>query len=318
MTWRLAKSLEALRAQINAAYPNRSKASDGTIGDAAHASRSSDHNPWVKDGAVGVVTALDITHDPANGVDIQKLADALVASRDSRIKYIICNGRIVSGSGQKQPAWTWRNYTGSNMHTKHVHISVKGSKAAYDDTGAWHIGGGKAPADKVEPKQSVLKKGSKGPFVTELQANLNSLGYAVGEADGVFGARTETAVKAFQKARGITVDGWAGPRTLDMIGRAMAEKAAKPRIAKAEKTVPQTADNAVKKETSWFGKIAGWLTAGGAVASGAAGSVFEADWTTVLAVAGGVVLVGGVVVVGFLLLGSRVAAKFDEINKRAG
>src|SRR5690606_32869264 len=115
--WRLAKSLDVLRGQINKAHPSRSKISDGTIGDAAHSSRNSDHNPWVKDGAMGVVTALDITHDPDNGVNIQQLADALVASRDDRIKYIICNGKIVSGSGQGNPAWVWRNYTGANQHT---------------------------------------------------------------------------------------------------------------------------------------------------------------------------------------------------------
>ncbi|HKV33547.1 MAG TPA: hypothetical protein VJP89_04485, partial [Pyrinomonadaceae bacterium] len=61
MAWRVAKSLLRLREQINELAPNRSKASDGTIGDAAHASRKSDHNPWVKDGSIGVVTAMDIT-----------------------------------------------------------------------------------------------------------------------------------------------------------------------------------------------------------------------------------------------------------------
>src|SRR5690606_2513581 len=128
-----------------------------------------DHNPWMRDGATGVVTALDITHDPVNGVDIQKIADALVASRDDRIKYIIANGRIVSGSGQKQPAWQWRAYSGSNKHTRHIHISVKASKALYDSTAPWAVAG--SPAGKVTPSQSVLKSGSKGPFVIELQRN---------------------------------------------------------------------------------------------------------------------------------------------------
>ena len=71
--WRVAKSLEHLRTQVNNAFPNRSKASDGTIGDISHQGRESDHNPWVVDAGIGVVTALDVTHDPAHGCDAGKL-----------------------------------------------------------------------------------------------------------------------------------------------------------------------------------------------------------------------------------------------------
>jgi hypothetical protein len=46
MAWRVARSLEVLLGQFNAACPGRSKASDGSIGDAAHATRDSDHKPW--------------------------------------------------------------------------------------------------------------------------------------------------------------------------------------------------------------------------------------------------------------------------------
>jgi hypothetical protein len=124
--------------QVNRAYPNRSKASDGTIGDAAHASRSSDHNPWVKDGKTGVVTAIDFTHDPDSGLDAGALGKALIASRDSRIKYIIWDRKIISGEDGPSP-WRWRKYSGKNPHNKHVHISVKSSKASYDDTSPWTI-----------------------------------------------------------------------------------------------------------------------------------------------------------------------------------
>ena len=92
--WRVAKSLEVLRDQVNSAHPGQRKDNDGTIGDAAHQTRTSDHNPWVKDGAVGVVTALDITHDPAHGVDTYAMAETLRRSRDRRIKYVISNRHI--------------------------------------------------------------------------------------------------------------------------------------------------------------------------------------------------------------------------------
>ena len=55
--WRVAESLQRLLDQVNQMAPVRSKASDGAIGDASHQTRDSDHNPWVTDGNIGVVTA---------------------------------------------------------------------------------------------------------------------------------------------------------------------------------------------------------------------------------------------------------------------
>lgn len=135
--WRLAKSLEQLRAQINQAYPSRSKVSDGTVGDIAHSARASDHNP----NAAGVVCAFDCTHDSENGCDAQDLADALVVSRDERIKYLIWNKRMCSSyPAHGKPAWTWRPYSGSNPHQKHIHVSVQDSKILYDSVAEWDIG----------------------------------------------------------------------------------------------------------------------------------------------------------------------------------
>lgn len=48
--WRAAEALRQLRRQVDAAFPGRVKANDGTVGDAAHQSRASDHNPWIDDG----------------------------------------------------------------------------------------------------------------------------------------------------------------------------------------------------------------------------------------------------------------------------
>ena len=58
--------------------------------------------------------------------------------------------------------------------------------------------------------EPVLKKGSTDPAVRDLQDALKVLGHDPGPIDGVFGAKTETAVKAFQKAREIPVDGIVG------------------------------------------------------------------------------------------------------------
>jgi hypothetical protein len=138
--WRVAGCLLTLRTQVNTRWPGRNKASDGTIGDAAHASRSSDHNPWVVDGAEGVVTAMDITHDPTSGCTGDVIADAIIAARDARVKYIIWNRQILSSYAiNGVDAWCWRPYGGSNPHTHHIHISVSSDKALYDDTTQWSI-----------------------------------------------------------------------------------------------------------------------------------------------------------------------------------
>lgn len=132
MQWRLAESLVVLRDQLNQLYPNRSKLSDGTIGDAAHAASVSDHNP----NSDGVVTAFDGTHDPAHGIDIAVLAETLRVHRDPRIKYVIANRRIFAGNDGPSP-WVWRNYTGTDPHTNHLHLSVLARLA--DSTRPWAI-----------------------------------------------------------------------------------------------------------------------------------------------------------------------------------
>ena len=53
--------------------------------------------------------------------------------------------------------------------------------------------------------------------MTKLQTALNALGYACGAADGIFGAATEKAVRAFQAANGLTVDGIAGKATQEAL-----------------------------------------------------------------------------------------------------
>ncbi len=138
--WRVAESLKTMLAQVNRMAPRRLKASDGTIGDADHATRKSDHNPWVIDGGKGVVTAMDITHDPRHGCSAAAIAESLTASRDHRIKYVIWNRRIayfqaINGAA----AWEWRRYTGENPHDKHVHVSVRPDKILYDSTERWAL-----------------------------------------------------------------------------------------------------------------------------------------------------------------------------------
>jgi hypothetical protein len=80
---RLVAAGVTLRAQVNKRWPTREKASDGWIGDRAHASRKSDHNPDGK----GWVHALDIDADllgPGRRARSRKIAQELA---DQLIEY---------------------------------------------------------------------------------------------------------------------------------------------------------------------------------------------------------------------------------------
>lgn len=154
MSWRIAESLKQLREQVNAAYPNRDKASDGGVGDKDHASRSSDHNPWVKDSrGMGVVTAIDIDEDLTPELrSVQAIVDSIIASRDPRVKYIIYERRICSSyAAHGYKAWTWRPYSGKNPHSMHAHISVNPSPYHYDSRAEWNIGSTPAKRTLAEP-----------------------------------------------------------------------------------------------------------------------------------------------------------------------
>ncbi len=66
-----------------------------------------------------------------------------------------------------------------------------------------------------------LKVGSTGEKVIQLQQDLTALGYYYGDITGHYGSLTKTAVKKFQKAKGITQDGVAGTTTLNAIAKAL-------------------------------------------------------------------------------------------------
>ena len=120
MSWKLSRAAAQIREQLDDNYPERSRKSDGTLGDARHSARKSDHNP----DANGWVRAIDFTADL--GVSIDETADLVEQIRKyakrankKRISYIIFNGRIASPILN----WKWRKYRGSNPHKSHWHLS---------------------------------------------------------------------------------------------------------------------------------------------------------------------------------------------------
>lgn len=203
--WKLAEALVRMEEQVNSKYPKRAKASDGSIGDLAHAARTSDHN--VRN---GYCHALDLTHDPANGFDSWKFADHILAQQDPRLKYVISNGRIGSGPAGPQPG-KWRKYTGANAHAHHVHISTNdlGEKNA----APWHIGTTPAKPQPTAPKQLAreLAYGSEGEDVKELQRLLGL------PTTGIFHYSTAEAVVKKQLEAGLRAHGIVGPSTWKVI-----------------------------------------------------------------------------------------------------
>jgi hypothetical protein len=102
----------AVLRQATALRPKRKKASDGLLPSAAHMKQSpnSDHNTGL---------AVDLTHDPENGIDCDYIFENLKG--DKRVKYLIFKGKIWSEEKAEQGN---RQYTGSNPHNKHLHISI--------------------------------------------------------------------------------------------------------------------------------------------------------------------------------------------------
>lgn len=75
-----------------------------------------------------------------------------------------------------------------------------------------------SPAALEVPAMPVLSKGASGPMVVRLQMAINAASNSRLVADGDFGAKTEAAVRVFQRTHGLDADGVAGPRTWAALG----------------------------------------------------------------------------------------------------
>lgn len=77
------------------------------------------------------------------------------------------------------------------------------------------FGGGNASETE---ESAVLKIGSSGTQVRTLQTKLNNWGYDAGTVDGIFGSKTQAAVKRFQQKNGLVADGIVGSKTAAALG----------------------------------------------------------------------------------------------------
>jgi hypothetical protein len=110
----------AVLRQATKIAPSRMKASDGLLPSKAHLAQNphSDHNTGY---------AVDLTHDPARGIDCAEIYEKLQA--DKRVKYLIFKGKIWSAKKGEL------KYNGVNQHNKHLHISI--NESCGNDTSPW-------------------------------------------------------------------------------------------------------------------------------------------------------------------------------------
>ena len=85
-----------------------------------------------------------------------------------------------------------------------------------------------AAIKKIDSMGSMWKKAKQGSVnsqeIKTIQQALNKLGFDAGKADGWFGGKTASAVRAFQKSKGLKVDGDPGPNTLKAMLNAVDNK----------------------------------------------------------------------------------------------
>lgn len=221
----LIDGLAVLRSEFDQINPHRDRSSDGWIGDASHAARTSDHNP----DAGGVVHAIDVDVD---GVPMGRIVAFLVArcktGAEDRLQYIIYRRTIWSRS------WGWgaRRYTGLDPHTNHAHFSSRyaglaGGGQAWGIAAAFRPG---APAAVPPPAPRPPAAHPAGTRELSFHPSRIMSGADVayvqrwigpkqcGRADGRYGPNTAAGVRWYQRMRGLAVDGRVGPRTWRAMG----------------------------------------------------------------------------------------------------
>jgi hypothetical protein len=146
-SWILVPCLVSLRTEFNELSPGRDKASDGSIGDAAHAQESSDHNPdetgttpYEDADNINEVHAIDVDNNlRKSGWTMDKALEIIILrhrnGQDDRLQNVIYNRRIWSRSW----GWTARAYTGASAHTEHAHFSSRYTTAQESDTRPWGL-----------------------------------------------------------------------------------------------------------------------------------------------------------------------------------
>lgn len=215
MSWRLAKSIDRLKDEIEDEYPGTIV---WTIGDEDHQDSWSDHNP---NECCDVVCAGDVKGNA--GLDLPDFVRHLITNPHPNLRYVIFNRKIY----QRKNNFRAEDYNGKNAHADHVHVSSGNgpdgrSTSNYDNgSTSWRIASiDKTPSTPSKPskpstgtklgdKMPTIQRGNKGSRVRMLQGLLIAWGHDI-RVDGVFGPNTEKAVRSFQGKYAKPADGIVG------------------------------------------------------------------------------------------------------------
>ena len=160
-----------------------------TIKGAGCTSQWNDNNNWIVKGLIA-----DMPEDAVCCVFMQDKTDKKVMSHTG---IHVGGGKIIHCSGTVK--------TGKTTDRGWTHYAIpKGMEGTY------------VPVESsTGTTLPMLRKGSKGEYVTLLQTKLLMLGYDLGKygADGDFGSKTNEAVWKFQIDHGLKADGIVGPAT---------------------------------------------------------------------------------------------------------
>lgn len=167
------------------------------IGDAAHRDHPSDHNEDDTPGSRAAQSdgdsnpehrAIDVMLGPAfTKADGDQLVASLLADPDARARLL--NIIWYRGIWSRSWGWTRREYTGSDPHTNHPHIS--GLAADDENPAGWpavYSGG----SDILFCRQGATND----PATKALQVRLDNLGFYSGAIDGNYGSGTKASLRA--------------------------------------------------------------------------------------------------------------------------
>ena len=198
-------TIKAFQALWNLANPNGEKLTvDGIIGDldTSKTFRFINYSPAEGFADLPYPRTLMVTTPVQMGKDVGQLQLAL---RKAGMKLDVADQQF--GPTTEQAV---KEFQAANSLTPDGIISAEGEtrKALQPFLDQFPI-----PVPNI-PIAQTLKLGSSGADVVKLQQQLQKLGFDVGTPDGKFGGKTEIAVKAFQKSRGLKDDGIAGSQTI--------------------------------------------------------------------------------------------------------